>query len=216
MTLRIGPPPWADESQSENYYDDMAAVQSQVGAFFNDMAAVQQGVGAPYYAPQRFAPQPQYRGYQPYIPANIPRPGIPAGRIIPSIPGVPALGVKLQPLGFSAVAFTATSGTALTATTRPQKPFKGKRLVVDTARTGTTATGLLSVTSLTIGVQNQFVSTGAIGAGSFAAGAFDVNMELSACSTALDISVNYALSVAPTTTDRVDVGTTLFGETVGS
>lgn len=209
MSLRIGPS-WADQWQNESYDGG----SDEVGAFFNDLAGVSRGVGA--YAPPMARYAPVRTAYPPYVPPNIPRPGIPASRLIPSIPGAPAVGIKLQPLGFNTVSFTATSGTALPATTRPQKPFKGKRLVVDLARTGTTATGLVTISSLTIGVQNQFVSTGSIGAAAFAAGAFDVNMELSACSTALDITVNYSISAAPTTTDRVDVGTTLFGETVGS
>ncbi len=206
MTLFIGPPQW---QQGWN-----GGGGGEVGSFYNSMADV---VGAPYPMqfggfrpmPQQYAPPPSY---QPNPYAH----GIPSGRILPSIPGVPALGVKLQPLGFSDVQFTATSGTSLTATTRPQKPFKGRRLVVELARTGATATGLVKITSITIGVNNQFVSTGSVSAGAFAANGFDVNVELSACSTALDINVNYTISAAPTTTDKVDVGTTMFGETVGS
>lgn len=175
-----------------------------VGAQFDSLAAV---YGNPYQGNVYGGAGGMYG--QPYG-------GIPSARIIPSIPGAPAIGVKLQPLGFSAVAFTATSGTALTASTRPQKPFKGRRLVVELARTGATATGLVTITAILIGVNNQLVSTGSVSAGAFAAGAFDCNVELSACSSALDISVNYAISAAPTMTDRVDVGTTLFGETVGS
>jgi hypothetical protein len=196
--------------------------QEEVGAYFNDIADV---VGAlpvhwggyggqrplPMAAPAMFNRMVPYQGFRPQ--GNY---GIPAGRIMPSIPGAPAIGVKLQPLGFNTITFTATSGLTLPATTRPQKPFKGKRLVSDIARTGTTATGLVTITSLTIGVNNQFVSTGPVGAGAFAATAFDTNVELSACSTALDITVNYAISAAPTMTDTVAIATTLFGETVGS
>ena len=139
-----------------------------------------------------------------------------ARRLVPRVPGAPAIGIKLQPLGFNAIIFSATSGNTLNATTRPQKPFKGKRLVVDIARSGTTATGLITVTDIRIGVQSQLVSTGSIGAGSFAATAFDVNMELSACTTALDITVSYANALTPTSPDTIQVATTLFGETVGS
>jgi hypothetical protein len=190
MTLRIGPP----------YYEEQYA-DGEVGAFFDSLAA-------PIYGrpmPPMMRPPMYGRG-----------PGIPSQRIIPTIPGAPAIGVKLQPLGFTTVAFTATSGTALPAVTRPQKPFKGKRLVVDIARTGASATGLITITSITIGVNNQLVSTNAIGAGAFAAGSFDTNVELSACSSALDINVNYAISAAPAGADRVDIATSLFGETVGS
>lgn len=195
MTLQIGPPYW------EQGYAD-----AEVGAFFDSLAGVYGNVGAPIYRPM----PPMRPPARPY------GPGIPSQRIMPSIPGAPAIGVKLQPLGFTTVAFTAASGTALPATTRPQKPFKGKRLVVDIARTGASATGLVTITSITIGVNNQLVSTNAVGAGSFAAGSFDTNVELSACSSALDIVVNYAISAAPAGADRVDIATTLFGETVGS
>lgn len=195
MGLRVGPYNYAD---------------AEVGAFFNSLADV---VGAPLPM-QFFQPQGGRAPMYPQYPGGYP--GIPSQRIIPTIPGAPAIGVKLQPLGFSTVTFTASSGTALAATTRPQKPFKGRRLVCDIARTGTTSTGLVSITAITIGVNNQLVSTGAVGAGAFAATAFDTNVELSACSTALDISVNYSISAAPTTTDTVAIATTLFGETVGS
>lgn len=141
---------------------------------------------------------------------------IAARRLIPSVPGAPGIGLKLQPLGFNIVTFSATSGAALPASTRPQKPFKGKRLVTEIARVGATATGLVTITSLTVGVNNQFVSTGAVSAGAFAATAFDVNMELSACTSALDISVNYSITPSPTGTDVAVIGTTLFGESVGS
>jgi len=201
MSINIGPPYWQ--------YGFDGGAQGQVGSFFDSMADV---IGAPSY-------QPQYAQYYRQPPPMLPRPigpGIPSQRIIPTIPGAPAIGVKLQPLGFTVVSFTATSGLALTATTRPQKPFKGRRLVVDIARTGTTATGLITSNSLNVGVNNQWVSSNPVGAGSFAATAFDVNVELSACSSALDITVNYAITAAPTMTDRVDIATTLFGETVGS
>lgn len=195
MTIRIGPGSGPGVS---GWYDSLAAVYDNVGA----SPIMYQ---SPWQSPYGGGPM-----------AQTPYGGIPSGRILPGIPGSPAIGVKLQPLGFSTVAFTATSGTALAATTRPQKPFKGRRLVVDIARTGTTATGLITITSITVGVNNQLVSTGAVGAGAFAATAFDCNVELSACSSALDIAVNYAISAAPTMTDRVDIATTLFGETVGS
>lgn len=205
MTIRIGPPYWQQQ------YDPQT--EGEVGAYFNALAGVVGAYpypGAPPFRPPALPPQ-----YPPPMPPWG-GPGIPSQRIVPTIPGAPAIGVKLQPLGFTIVTFGAATGTALPATTRPQKPFKGRRLVVDIARTGATSTGLVSVQSVTIGVNNQFVSTGAVGAAAFAATAFDCNVEFSACSTALDINVNYSISAAPTMTDTVVVGTTLFGETVGS
>lgn len=210
------------------YYAPMAGTpQGEVGAFFNALAGPMGGViGAPFPAYPPYAAPPIYQPHYPYPPSPPPPPpppyptgqfqGIPSARIIPSIPGAPAIGVKLQPLGFEDVVFTATSGTALPATTRPQKPFKGRRLVVEIARTGATATSLVKVTSLTVGTNNQFVSTSPTSAGAFAGGNFDVNVELSACTSALDMAVNYSIRTAPTMTDTIEVGTTLFGETVGS
>lgn len=141
--------------------------------------------------------------------------GYPVRRYIPTIPGAPAVGIRMQPLGFPTVSFILNSGTALSTTTRPQRPFKPKRLVVDISRTGVTSTGLISVTSLNIGTNNQFVSSAPIGAGAFAPTSFDTNMELAACTTALDITVGYSNTVVVTTTDRVDVATTMVGEAVG-
>lgn len=210
MTIAVGPPYW------QYGYGDGSA---EVGAYFNSLAGV---VGATPYAPYASPyPSPAMARYlppyqPPMQPPSVYGPGIPSARIIPSIPGAPAIGVKLQPLGFGNVTFGAATGTALIATTRPQKPFKGRRLICDIARTGASATGLISITAITVGVNNQLVSTGAVGAGAFAPGAFDANVEMSACSSALDISVNYAISAAPTMTDTVVVSTTLFGETVGS
>ncbi len=190
MTVRIG--------------NGLGDVDYEVGAFYDELAAAPYGGG--FFPMARMPPS-----YPPY--AN---PGIPSRRILPTIPGAPAIGAKLQPLGFTAVTFGAATGTALAATTRPQKPFKGRRLVVDIARTGASATGLVTITSITVGVNNQLVSTGAVGAGAFAATAFDCNVSLSACSSALDIAVNYAISAAPAMTDVVNIATTIFGETVGS
>lgn len=171
--------------------DDLADVGALPRARYSRGARMQQRGG---YGPQR---------------------GYPVRRLMPQIPGAPAVGIRLQPLGFNTVAFTSTSGTTLQAATRPQRPFKGKRLVSDIARTGASATGLVTITGLFIGTNNQFVSTQPIGAGAFSALGVDVNMELAACSTALDIAVNYAISAAPAMTDRVDIATTMFGESVG-
>lgn len=136
-------------------------------------------------------------------------------RLVPRTPGVPMPGARLQPLGFGASAFTATSGTIIALQARPQRPFKGQRLVIDLTRTGTTATGLVTLTRLDIGTDNQLVSSGALSAAAFAATAFDVNLQLAPATPGIDITVQFAISAAPTTTDRVDFGATLFGTAIG-
>ena len=205
MSLRIG-----DVSELEigdvELIDDLADVGALPAAYRQQLAMRGGGRGMVRRGGYGRVPAPQIRpGY-----------AIPARRLIPRVPGAPQIGMRLEPLGFTDVAFTATSGTALAATTRPQRPFKGLRLVCDVARTGTTATGLVRVTEISIGTNNQMVSRNPIGAGAFAATAFDTNLQLAACSTALDITVGYSISVAPTMTDRVDIGTTMMGESVGA
>lgn len=136
-------------------------------------------------------------------------------RLIPQVPGVPMPGARLQPLGLGATAFTAASGTILALTARPQRPFLGQRLVVDITRTGATATGLVTITRLDIGTANQLVSSGALSAAAFAATAFDVNLQLDPATPGIDITVQFAISVAPGAADRVDISGTIFGTTVG-
>jgi len=183
---------------------------------FDDLADVgilpsQMRRGGGGYAPRGGG----YGGYQGQRGGYGNQRGLPAGRLIPRVPGAPAVGLRLQPMGFPIIRFSATSGTALSAVQRPQRPFKAKRLVVDIARSGTTSTGLISVAGLFIGTNNQFVSLGSIGAGAFAPNSQDTNLELCASTTALDITVQYVTSLAPSSTDVIDVATTLIGEAVG-
>lgn len=130
-------------------------------------------------------------------------------------PGVPGLGLRLQPLGFGAVIFALASGALLSTTSRPQRPFQGKRLVVDIARTGTTSTGLVSIGQLLIGSNNQFVSANPIGAAVFAPGAYDTNLELDAASVGNDVTIQFTISTTPTGTDTVVVQPTILGESIG-
>lgn len=142
---------------------------------------------------------------------NVPR----QTQLVPSIPGVPAAGMRLQPLGLGATAFTATSGTLLQLQASPQRPFMGQRMILDITRTGATATGLVTVSRLDVGTDNQLVGSGAISAAAFASGAFDANVRFAPATPGVNITVQLNISAAPTGTDRVDVGATIFGTTVG-
>jgi hypothetical protein len=140
---------------------------------------------------------------------------IPASQLIPQVPGVPMPAVRLQPLGLGATAFTATSGTLLQLQASPQRPFQGQRLILDITRTGASATGLVTVSRLDVGTDNQLVGSGSISAGAFAATAFDANIRFAPATPGVNITVQLNISAAPTMTDRVDIGATLFGTTVG-
>jgi hypothetical protein len=190
------------------------ALLQEVGLALGDPYYVDD-MAAPYRSPM-MVPRPQYMpGMQPARPPAYGAQMLPVQRLVPRIPGAPSVGLRMQPMGFPTITFGAATGTALPSTSRPQRPFKGKRLLIDIARTGATSTGLVTVTSLNIGTNNQFVSNNPIGAQSFAGNAFDVNLELAACSTALDITIGLAISAAPTMTDTVAVQPTIIGEAIG-
>ncbi len=143
------------------------------------------------------------------------RNSVPARQLIPNVPGVPMPGVRLQPLGLGATAFTATSGTLLTLQASPQRPFQGQRLILDITRTGATSTGLVTVSRLDVGTDNQLVGSGAISANAFQPTAFDANVRLAPATPGVNITVQLGTTLAPTAPDRIDVGGTIFGTTVG-
>jgi hypothetical protein len=168
--------------------------------WFDDLA----DVGASF-GPRRFTRAAARPGGQRYSPAR---------RLIPPVPGVPARGLGEQPLGLGSTAFTATSGTLLTVTASPQRPFRGRRLIIDLTRTGATATGLVTLTRFDVGVDNQLPGAGAIGAGAFAATAFGVDLDLDPATPGVNITLQFNISAAPTMTDRVDIAVTLIGQAV--
>lgn len=182
------------------YVDDLA----DVGAAFR-------------YAPNAMMPglRPMPFPPRPPMPPQFGGTMMPLQHFIPSIPGSPKRGLRLQPMGVGTSTFTATSGTSLSNTNRPQRPFKAKRLVVGIARTGTTATGLVTVNGLFIGTDNQFVATGPINADAFAPNAYDTNLDLAPTTVAIDVTVQWGLSAAPTMTDTVVVNATLIGGSIG-
>lgn len=139
----------------------------------------------------------------------------PMRQLVPQVPGVPLPGVRLQPLGLGATAFTAASGTLLTLQASPQRPFQGQRLILDVTRTGASATGLVTVSRLDVGTDNQLVGAGAISSNAFAPTAFDANVRFVPATPGVNITVQLNISAAPAGADRVDVGGTVFGTTVG-
>ena len=138
-----------------------------------------------------------------------------ARRLVSRTPGAPSVGPKNWPLGFNTVAFVLAGATTLRATARPQRPFKGSRLVVDIARTGATATGLITIGNFSVGQINQLVSAQPVGAGTFAATAFGTSLAVDQAQPGIDLTVDYTTSILPTGTDRIDVATTLIGAAIG-
>jgi len=138
-----------------------------------------------------------------------------ARRLVSRTPGAPSVGPKNWPLGFTTVAFLLGGATTLRATARPQRPFKGSRLVVDIARSGATATGQIIINSFSVGQINQLVSAQPVGAGTFAATAFGVSLAIDQSQPGIDLTIDYTTSLLPAGTDRIDVATTVIGAAVG-
>jgi len=179
------------------YFDDLSDVGDDLGTL--DISDV--GLRSPFRNP--FSRRKKRRkGYN-------------ARKLIPRYPGVPNPGIRLQPLGLGSSAFTAASGTVIALVARPQRPFKGQRLLIDITRTGASATGLVTITRLDVGTGNQLVSSGSLTAGGFAATAFDVNLQLDPAVPGIDITVQFAISVAPAGPDRVDFAGMILGTALG-
>ncbi len=146
------------------------------------------------------------------------RPQVPRSSLIPQNPGVPQSGLRLQPLGLGSTSFTATSGTILQLTAAPQKPFKAQRLILDITRTGTTATGLVTVNRIDVGADNMLVAAGGVGAlpaSMFANNGVDLNVSFSPATPGITIVVQLVISTAPTSPDHVDVAGGMLGTSFG-
>lgn len=156
------------------------------------------------YRPNPFArrgggarPQPQARGWVP------PREAPQAAR-------------RLQPLGLTAVAFTAASGLGLNMTALPQRPFQAKRLLIDLSRSGATSTGLVTVTSINMGSDNQLVGGNPLPVSGFGATAFDLNIDFEPVVPGIQVVVGVACSLAPTNPDRIDLAGGFWGTSLST
>lgn len=169
----------------------------------DDLSGMEDELGA---ARRRYRPIAAHRGRSTAV-----------RRMVPAVPGVPPAAVRQYPLGFGAGAFIVGGATTLTLTARPQLPFQGNRLVFDVTRTnaGGTATGLLTITALSVGQANQLVSATALPAEAFRPDAVSVALALSPATPGIDITLTVVISAAPTAAgDRVDFSAMLIGPTI--
>lgn len=149
-------------------------------------------------------------------PANRSGRSVPARRLVSNIPGVPTRGLREQPLPLGATEFNATSGTALTLSASPARPFRGRRLIIDATRSGAAAI-LLTATSLSVGADNQLPVPSGTGmpAAAFGATAVGVNLDMDPAGPGVGVSLGLAVSAAPAGADLISVSALIIGETVG-
>lgn len=141
-----------------------------------------------------------------------------ARTLIPSVPGVPAPGARIQPLGLGTTAFTVGGGTLQQLQASPQRPFLGQRLIIDVSRSnaGGSATGLVTISRLDVGTSNQLVGSQSISSNAFEPTAFDANVRFDPATPGVLVTVQLNVTAAPTVAgDRIDVGGTIFGTTIG-
>lgn len=196
-------------------YDPQAMLGYGFPEEYNALAGGAVGwMGAPYgralpggYAPGRY---PQ-RGYYGSPAAQM----HPVQAINPALPGVPARGGRVQPLGFENGAFVAGGSAVVTVRARPQRPFRGGRLVGSLSRTGASATGLVTLVSLIVATDGQLLSGDPISFDSLSPQSFGVQVDLSPAAVGNEIVAQVAVSVLPTMTDRIDFNLTVYGHTIG-
>ena len=156
-------------------------------------------------------------------PARRGAPALPAGRPAPAAARRAALkayqpdatGLPLdQVMPFPNGTFTAAV-TALLLQAQPQREFQARRLVIDLARIGASATGLVQVTQFTVGADPQFVNTGSIPASMFQSTAVGIALKPAAARPGVTISLGLSVAPAPAGADTIVVSAAAVGPAVG-
>jgi hypothetical protein len=133
--------------------------------------------------------------------------------VVQQIAGISPVAAKEMPLGLGSCLFAVAQPLpSQTLSVQPQVPFRGRRLVIDIARTGTTSTGLVTVTAFAVGIKDQRGGFGVLGAGVFAPNATNIVLMMDPAGPGVTITLTITISAIPTTTDRVDVNATIIGE----
>lgn len=164
------------------------------------------------YSAQRQMAIARTRGRPPMAPGSQGGPmSMPLRQLQPQTIGVPQRGLRKTWLPLGAIAFVNAGATTLNMVAQSQRPFRGTRLVFDFTRTGATATGLLTLTQIVVGQDNQPAAQGAAPLGAFGPNAFDVDIDLDPTGPGINFTATVVISAAPGVGDRVDVSAVLFG-----
>lgn len=136
-------------------------------------------------------------------------------------PGVQAPREGLEPLplvadGAGDGTFSA-SVTTLTFRARPQRPFRGERLLASVLRSGTSAAGVAALTTgIFVGTALQQLQIGNFNLEFFAPTAFGVRLDLIPAEPGIDIAINTALSGTLAGSDTINVQLLLLGRSIGA
>lgn len=134
-------------------------------------------------------------------------------------PGVQAPREGMEPLPLSPSVgngvFSATV-TNINYTARPQRPFRGERLLVQVIRSGTSAAASAPLASgIFVGTALQQLQIGNIPLEFFSPSAFGVRMDLLPAEPGIDITFQCLLTAALTSTDTLTLQMMLLGRSLG-
>lgn len=134
-------------------------------------------------------------------------------------PGVPLPGETMEPLPLAPQSNNGVFGAGvnqITFSARPQRPFRGERVVSTIARTGATATGTpVFAGGIIVGTQVQSVEIGNLPLEIFAPGAFGVRLSLASAEPGVLISGNVQiLGTALAGADTIAVTATILGRSI--
>jgi hypothetical protein len=115
-----------------------------------------------------------------------------------------------QVMPFPNGTFTLTVGN-LNLTAQPQRKFQLARLVIDTARIGATATGIVQVTQLTVGAEPQFVNTGSVPSSMFSSVAVGIHLRANAARPGVTVTLSLSITPLPLVADTVVVSSAAVG-----
>ena len=129
-----------------------------------------------------------------------------------SLPPRPVDGEAMIPLGLGTLAFTSSSGTTLTLSAKPQRGFRGERVVLDIRRVGPTAIASpVILARFAVGDLNQLVGGGALPAEIFAADAFGVRLMLDAAFPGVNVDLTFTIPAALAPGDQIFVSGGIIG-----
>ncbi len=134
-----------------------------------------------------------------------------------SIPPRPKADEAMFPLGLGQIVFTNASPTTLVLTARPQRAFRGERLVISQQKA--LAAGQfrqVQITDIKVGDVSQKVGGGSLPVEVFASDAFGVRLMLDAAVPGVDITLTLQIDSAPGVGDFVSLSGALIGRATES
>jgi len=131
--------------------------------------------------------------------------------MVPHTPGVPKAGARELPLPFPPIQFVQSGPQTLTMTARPQRPFKGRRLIITAVESAAGVGGAITVADLKCGAVSQPVATGNQPIATYGAGAFGVDLALDATTPGVQIDLIINITAVLGAGETVDVTAVLIG-----